>query len=254
MRVPFHLLPVLAGLALMGSATTAQPVTSGQVLDGIAAIVGDQVVLLSEVEALSQQAAQGQPVDDALWSQALDQLINQRVLVVKARRDTTMDIPDDYLDSQLDVRVSALAEQVGGEAQLEALYGRRMAEIRTSLREDVRNELYAQEYRSRRLQEVSITPGEVRAWFDLIPEAEIPEVPELVRVAHVVKIPKPNEAARQQARAYAEVLRDSIVAEQAPLRGHRQPAHTRPRQHQPRRHEEWRPVRPLHASGPRPSL
>ena len=217
MRVLSRLLPALAGLALVGGAATAQPTSSGQVLDGIAAIVGDQVVLLSEVEALSQQAAQGQPVEDALWSRALDQLVNQRVLVVKARRDTTIDVPDEYVDEQLDARVSALAEQVGGEAQLEALYGRRISEIKTSLREDVRNELFAQQYRSRRLQDVTITPGEVRAWFEQIPVADRPEVPELVRVAHVVKVPKPNEAARQQARSFAQVLRDSITAEQAPF-------------------------------------
>ena len=215
MRVPSRFLPALVLLTLLSSATAAQPVSSGQVLDGIAAVVGDQVVLLSEVEAISQQAAQGQPVDDELWSRALDQLVNQRVLVVKARRDTTIDIADDYVNEQLDARVDALAAQVGGDAQLEALYGRRLAEIKSSLREDVRNELYAQQYRARRLQDVTITPGEVQAWFDLIPEAERPEVPELVRVAHVVKVPKPNEAARQQARDFAQVLRDSITAEQA---------------------------------------
>ena len=213
MRFPLSLLaPALFSFA---ASAGAQPVSSGQVLDGIAAVVGDQVVLRSEVDALSQQAAQGQPVDDAFWSRALDQLVDQRVLVVKARRDTTINVPDEYVTEQLDARVEALAAQVGGEAQLEAVYGRRMSEIKASLREDVRNELYAQQYRSRRLQEVAITPGEVRAWFETIPVAERPEVPELVRVAHVVKVPKPNAAARQAARAKTQAIRDSILAEQA---------------------------------------
>ena len=209
-------LPLLVLLAaLAGPVSTAQPVQSGEVLDGIAAVVGDLVVLRSEVDALAQSASQGQPVDDALWSRALDQLVNQRVLVVKAKRDTTIDIPDDYVTEQLDARVDALAGQVGGEAQLEALYGRRVSEIKASLRGDVRDELFAQQYRSRRLQEVTITPGEVRAWFERIPVAERPEVPEQVRVAHVVKVPEPNAAARQQARDFAQALRDSITAEQA---------------------------------------
>ena len=213
MRFPLSLLA--PALFLFAASAGAQPVSSGQVLDGIAAVVGDQVVLRSEVDALSQQAAQGQPVDDAFWSRALDQLVDQRVLVVKARRDTTINVPDEYVTEQLDARVEALAAQVGGEAQLEAVYGRRMSEIKASLREDVRNELYAQQYRSRRLQEVAITPGEVRAWFETIPVAERPEVPELVRVAHVVKVPKPNAAARQAARAKTQAIRDSILAEQA---------------------------------------
>ena len=90
--------------------------------DGIAAIVGDEVVLTSEASALAQQASQGQPVTDELWSRSLDELIRQRVLVIHAQRDTTIIIADDQVEQQLDAQVAQMAGQVGGPEQLEAYY------------------------------------------------------------------------------------------------------------------------------------
>jgi peptidyl-prolyl cis-trans isomerase SurA len=211
--------PLLLSLAAIAVAASAhaQPVQSGERLDGIAAVVGDQVVLYSEVSALAQQAAQGQPITDDLWSRALDRLVDQRVVIAKARQDTTLGVTGDVVEQQVDRQVQQLAAQVGGEAALEAAYGRSIPEIRLSLRDDVRDELLLQQYRARRLRQVTVTPGEVRSWFSQIPEAERPLVPELVRVAHVVKVPAPNEAAKAEARAFAQALRDSIVAGQATI-------------------------------------
>ena len=215
MRLPL-LLAALAAGALAGPAG-AQPVEPGTRLDGIAAVVGDQIVLYSEVDALAQQAAGGRPVTDDLWSRALDRLVDQRVVIAKARQDTTLTVTGDVVEQQVDRQIAQLAAQVGGEAALEAAYGRSIPEIRVSLRDDVRDEILLQEYRRRRLREVAVTPGEVRAWFGQIPAAERPLVPELVRVAHVVKVPAPNEAAKAEARAFTQALRDSITAGQATI-------------------------------------
>ncbi|MEM1116971.1 MAG: peptidylprolyl isomerase [Bacteroidota bacterium] len=207
----------LAALVFTAASAASQPVRPGTTLDGIAAVVSDQVVLLSEVDALAQQAAQGQPVSDDLWSRALDRLVEQRVVIAHARRDTTLNVTEEIVDGEVDRQVQALAAQTGGEAALEAAYGRSIAQIRQSLRADVRDEILLQQFQGRRAQGVTITPGEVREWFARIPEAERPMVPELVRVAHIVRVPAPNDAAKSAARAFAQTLRDSVTAEQATL-------------------------------------
>ena len=204
-------------LLLAAASSSAQPVQPGTTLDGIAAVVGDQVVLFSEVDALAQQASQGQPVSNDLWSRALDRLVEQRVVIAHARRDTTLNVTEEMIDGEVDRQVTALAAQTGSEAALEAAYGRSLDQIKQSLREDVRDEILLQQYQSRRAQSVTITPGEVREWFDRIPEADRPMVPELVRVAHIVRVPAPNDAAKSEARAFAQTLRDSVTAGQATL-------------------------------------
>ena len=213
----FPALIVLAALAASG--VRAQPVPTGTRLDGIAAVVGDQVVLYSEVDALAQQAATQQQtaVTPDLWSRALDQLIDRRILIDNARRDTTVTATDAQVAEEVERNVQQLVQQTGSQAALEEAYGRPIADIRESFREEVRDDILLQQYRGRRLRDVAVTPGEVQAWFDLIPEADRPEVPELVRVAHVVRAPAAGAAARDRARAFAQALRDSVAAGQATL-------------------------------------
>lgn len=199
------------------SAAEAQPVRAGATLDGIAAVVGNQVVLRSEVEGAAQQLAQGQPVTDAIWSRALDGLVDTRVLVVQAERDTTVNVTEAQITQQVDARIAQFVQQVGSEEALAEALGKPVGEFKATMRQDVRAELLAQQYRSRRLREVAVSPDEVRAWYERIPEAELPMVPELVRVAHIVAKPQPNEASREAARTLASTLRDSVLAEQATI-------------------------------------
>jgi peptidyl-prolyl cis-trans isomerase SurA len=213
-----HLI-VLVLLAATAASVAAQPVTPGSRLDGVAAVVNDQIVLYSEVDALAQQAAASQQaaVTPDLWSRALDQLVDRRILIANARLDTTVVVTDDQVSQQLDGTMAQLIQSTGSEAALEAAYGRSLEEIRESLREDTHDDIALQIYRGKRMRAVSVTPNEVREWFALIPEAERPMVPELVRVAHVVRVPAPSEASRAQARAFTQALRDSILAEQATI-------------------------------------
>lgn len=194
-------------------------IAPGTVLDKIVAVVGSEPVLASEVNAVALSAMQGQPgpISDDHWSRALDELVKQKVLLARATRDTTIVVSDEQVNRQLDARTASLAEQLGGEAQLAAYYGRTIDEIKASFRDDVRRQLMAQQFQGRHMRDITITPSEVRTWFAQIPAEDIPDVPELVRVAHIVKQPQPDESARVAARTLTEALRDSILAGQATL-------------------------------------
>ena len=222
MRFPALAFAFAAALAALPAAVlpaAAQPVAPGTRLDGIAAVVGDQVVLYSEVDALATQSATQQQaaVTPALWSRALDQLVERRILIDNARRDTTVTATDAQVSDEVERNVQQLVQQVGSEAALEEAYGRPLASIRESFRDEVRDDLLLQQYRGRRLRDVAVTPGEVAEWFAAIPAADIPEVPELVRVAHVVRSPAPGEASRTAARTFAQALRDSVASGRATL-------------------------------------
>lgn len=206
-------------LALLAALPARAQVSNGTVLDEVVAVVDDEPVLASEVAALAAGIAgeTGGAVTDETWSRALDQIVGQLVLVARAEADTTIIVSEDQVTQQLDARIAQLARQAGGEAALVAYYGLPIEEIKARFRDDVRRQLLAQQYQGRRLREVTVTPSEVRAWFAAVPASEVPEVPELVRVAHVVKVPVPGAGAQEAARTFAEALRDSILAGQATI-------------------------------------
>ena len=209
---------LLAGFVLLASPAHAQ-VQSQEVLDEVAAVVEDEIILRSEVNALVAnllQRSQGrQQFSEDLWMQALNELINQKLMAVEARRDTTLNVTDTQVDQQLDRRIEQITAQVGGEDRLQQIYGKSAMQLRQDLREDFRSQLLAQQLQQRKLQEISITPSEVEEWFEQIPADSLPRLPDMVRLSHIVRYPKSDEAAQEEARRFITSIRDSIVSGQA---------------------------------------
>ncbi len=209
-------LPLVALAALLLSLPAAQAQPTGQV-DGIVAVVGSNVILRSDVEALALQLSRGGRATDDTRRQALDDLITQQVLVEHAQRDTTVAITPDEVNDALDQRTEALVQQVGSEEQVMQIYGKSLAQLREDYRAQVRDQLLAQTLQRRKYFEVRITPQEARQWFEQIPADSVPEVPELVRVAHIVRFPEVDQASRDEARAQIDAIRDSIATDAATI-------------------------------------
>jgi peptidyl-prolyl cis-trans isomerase SurA len=200
----------LFGGSLLGS-TEAQ--AQEKTLDRIAAVVGDEIILASEVDRrVAQQTQRGQmSYSDDLWMQALQDLVDQKILAEKARRDTTLTLSDQQLSRQLDLRIEQMSKQAGGEKELERIYGKSILEIKETFRSDFRSQLLAQRLRQRRMQKLDITPSEVRQWFEEIPRDSLPELPKTVRLSHIVRYPTPTSEAKQEARSLIATVRDSII-------------------------------------------
>ncbi|PSQ93642.1 MAG: peptidylprolyl isomerase [Bacteroidetes bacterium SW_4_67_19] len=213
---------LLLGIVAFASPARAQdaPVASGErVVDEIVAVVEDNVILRSEVareaQALLRRRRQQQgpaPPAAQVWDQVLQQRINQQVLSARAAEDTTLTVSDAQVQQYLDRRISRLAQRAGGRQQLEQTYGKSITQIKADFRDRVRQQLLAQQLRQRRLQEVRVTPSEVREWFNDVPQDSLPTVPATVQLSHVVRYPEATEGARQQAREVITTIRDSAVA------------------------------------------
>lgn len=184
-----------------------------QVLDEIVAVVGDQIILRSEVDGLVAGAVQQGQVtySDRLWLDALNQLVDFKVMATHARRDTTIQIDDQQVEQALTQRIDQMSAQLGGRDRLEEMYGKTISQIRTELREDFRDQLAAEQLQGRQIQQIRVTPTEVREWFNRIPTDSLPILPDMVRIAHIVNYPEVTEEARQEARTILSTIRDSIV-------------------------------------------
>lgn len=207
----------LLGILLLVPCLSAHAQAQQNTVDRIAAIIGDDIVLTSEVDQLVRQQIQQQQMSysDDLWMQALQDLIDQKILAEKARRDTNITLSDQQVSQQLDRQIQQMANRAGGEEQLEQIYGKSVLEIKESYQSDFRSQLLAQRLRQRRMQKIDITPSEVRQWFEEIPTDSLPDLPKTVRLSHIVQYPKPSQEAREEARKIITSVRDSIVEEGA---------------------------------------
>jgi peptidyl-prolyl cis-trans isomerase SurA len=200
---------LLVGAAGWAPASHAQSRT----IDRIAAVVGDDIVLTSEVDQLVRQQTQRRQrsYSEELWMQSLQNLIDQKLLAEKARRDTTLNISGQQVSQGLDRRIDQMANRAGGRDQLEKIYGKSILEIKEQFRGNFRSQMLAQRLRQRRMQKINITPSEVRQWFEEIPTDSLPDLPKTVRLSQIVRYPKPSEDAKAEAEKLITSVRDSII-------------------------------------------
>ena len=185
-----------------------------KVLDEIVAVVGNNILLQSEVDGyvLGVIAQQRMEYSDELWHSALEQLINEKVLLIHAKRDTNMVVTDQEVDQGLNDRLESMKAQFGGLARLEELYGKTIIEIKAELREDFRDQILASNFRRQKISSIKATPSDVKEWFNQFPTDSLPSLPNMVRVSHIVRLPVVAQAARDEALEIITAIRDSVMA------------------------------------------
>jgi peptidyl-prolyl cis-trans isomerase SurA len=170
-------------------------------LDGIAAVVNDDVVLQSEVEEqlmnfVTQNHAQPDSAEtDTLRHQILDQLINEKLIVAEAKR-SGLTASDAEINRQIDEAVRQKKEALGGEAafqdQLKA-ENTTEAMVRERYRQQLQREILAQRMVEKALPRRTVSPTEAEAYFKQHPE-KFPNKPGEVRLK-VIQIPATADSA-----------------------------------------------------------
>ncbi len=205
---------IVLGLLIAPAIRPAWAQADNEVIDEIVAVVGDKVVLKSDVDGYVMGAIQQRqiPYSEDLWLEALNRIIDQKVLAVHAKKDTTIQITDEQVEQALDQRIDQLIAQLGGQARLEELYGKSTLQIKADLREEFREQMMAEQFQGKKLRQIRVTPSEVQAWFSQFPTDSLPTLPDIVRIAHIVRYPDVSEQARAEGMEIISTIRDSIVA------------------------------------------
>ena len=163
----------------------------GPVIDKIVAKVDNYIILLSDVEfAYLDLASRGALAGDEPKCDILQSLIGQKLLLAIAEIDS-VEVLDGQVDGELANRMQYFINQSGGDIQaLEDYYGKSLEQIQAEMRDDMKEQLVAQKMRSVISEGVTITPSEVRKFFNKIPKDSLPYFSEEVEVAQIVKIAK----------------------------------------------------------------
>ena len=186
-------------------------VVSAQVIvDGIAGVVGSNIVLNSDVEQqLLQYQAQGLEIDSALRVQVLEDLLFQKLMLHQAILDSVVVTESDVLN-EIDSRINNFITQLGGEEQLESYFDKKIYEIKEEMFEPIESSLLIQRVRYDITSDINITPSEIRTYFDTFPIDSLPMVNEEVEVAQILKLPPPSEIAITETKKKLEKLKSRV--------------------------------------------
>lgn len=189
------------------SGLLAQPITA----DKIIAQVGEKIILRSEVETIYlQEASAGTALPEDVRCYILKELITQQLLILQAAKDSIV-VTDDEVEYELDRRLNYYESLFGSREKMEAFYGKSFLEMKEEFRGDIRDILLSDRMKAEVTGDITVSPSEVKAFFNKIPADSLPYFNAEVEFAHIVIMPQPTEEQKDYARQKAEELRQRIL-------------------------------------------
>jgi peptidyl-prolyl cis-trans isomerase SurA len=164
-------LGIFIALFILSDFTFAQ---QKQVIDKVVAIVGSNMVTLSDIEAqYFQYQAQGAGAGPELKCTIYENMILQKLLVSQAVIDS-VEITDKEVEAELESRLQNFIRQAGGVPELEAYFNKSLEEIKEDFRDDVRDQLITSRMQSTILGDIKVTPAEVNQFYKDLPKDSLP--------------------------------------------------------------------------------
>lgn len=176
----------------------AQP-NNPQLIDEVVAVVGNKIVLASDIEVqYLQGTAQGMTDQGDLRCQIMEQMLFEKLLHTRAEIDS-IDISEDEVEGEIESRVSYFLNMFGGDVQkMEEYYGKSLVEIKDQFKDDVRSQLLIRRMQSKVLGSQKASPAEVRDYFSHIPLDSLPYFNAQIELMEVVFKPHMSAATREE--------------------------------------------------------
>ncbi|KEQ30042.1 peptidylprolyl isomerase [Pedobacter antarcticus] len=187
-----------SGLLFLFFNAQAQIKPQSKSVDKVVAVLGSDVILLSE---LNQQYVMylnsGNPVDEKVKCYILQQMLVQHLLKQQAEIDSVM-VDDKQVDDELDRRMRYQIQRAGGQDKLEEFLNRSVLQYKDELRPDIRDQLQANKMQGTITEKVSITPIEVKKYYDSYKKDSLPDIPAEYEVGEIVLHPELTKIEKQR--------------------------------------------------------
>lgn len=176
-------------LALTPLLATAQ----SNVVDQIIWVVGNEPILLSDVEEtrISSETA-GQPIDNP-YCTIPEQIAVNKLFVHQAELDSVSVSESDIIKG-VDSRINDFIQVYGSREALEQMSGRTISQMRENLKKQYREQMMADEVRQKLTKDIKATPAEVREFFKNTPQDSLPFIPTQVEVQIITSTPAVSRA------------------------------------------------------------
>lgn len=177
---------LLVIVCLAGGTVNAQ-----KTIDGVAAVVGDKIILHSAIEGQYQQmAAQGYSgAEPALKCQLLEEQLYQKLLAHQAEVDSIV-VTEMEINDAIDQRIRYFVSQIGSEEKLAEYFGKSINQIKEEFKPVFKDQLLAQRMEGKVTSDVTVTPEGVRKFYNEIPKDSLPILPLELEVSQLLVIPE----------------------------------------------------------------
>jgi peptidyl-prolyl cis-trans isomerase SurA len=183
-----------------------------KVIDKIIANVGNEYVLLSDLEQVFAQMSEERGfIPEDTKCNLFENLIASSLMLNQARLDS-IEVGDEEVEAQLTARIDQILSYMGGDVrQFEDFYGQSTAEVKSRFRDDLKNKLLVERMQGTVMQDATVTPSEVKAFYGRIPKDSLPYFNSEVELGEIVYKPQVNQAEKDRTRTALEDIRVRVI-------------------------------------------
>ncbi len=175
----------------------SQPQSAKIVADKIIAVVGDRIILFSDIKnAIEDSKRRNEPVPDSAQCMLTEQAIISKVLMLQAEKDS-LPVTDEEVDAELDQKIRYYINQLGSQEALEETAGKTIYQIKDDARSTVKEQKLAAAMQHKIVDNIKITPTEVKAFFDRIPKDSLPFFESELEIGQIIVFPKASRDLEQ---------------------------------------------------------
>jgi peptidyl-prolyl cis-trans isomerase SurA len=182
--------PIFVMLLLLAAVLVKAQPSKSSMVDGLVAVVGDKIILKSDVESeYANWIAQGNDPDPDMKCIIIDQLLTNKLMLRQAELDS-LEVSDEEIEGQIDRRMRYFISMIGSREKLEEFYGKSILEIKEEFRPQIKEMVLAQKMQEQITQNVTISPREVQAYFAKVPADSIPYFDAEIEIGQIVLFPE----------------------------------------------------------------
>ncbi|MBK6936339.1 MAG: peptidylprolyl isomerase [Chitinophagaceae bacterium] len=179
-----------AFFVLMSISAFTQSQPKKVVADKISAIVGDRIILQSDIRnSIEDARRRGEEVPASAECLLMEQALISKVLMLQAEKDS-LPVTDEEVEADLDNRVRQYINQFGSQDALEEIAGKTIYQIKDDARESIKEQKLAASMQRKIVDNVRITPNEVKAFYERIPKDSLPFFESELEIGQIILYPK----------------------------------------------------------------
>ncbi len=167
------------------------------VADKIIAVVGDKIVLKSDIDnSIQDMERQGMEVPDNARCLTLEQAMGIKALVLQAEKDS-LPVTDEEIAADIDNQIRYFIGSYGTKEKLEEISGKTVYQLKEDFKEGFRDRKLAAAMRNKIVEGIRITPKEVNIYFDKLPKDSLPFYESELQIGQIVRYPKASRDAEE---------------------------------------------------------
>ena len=191
--------------------------SQGLFVDGVAAVVEDKIVLKSDLNQMVNMLAIQQKIDPSkdpdkyrnLQQAVLGSMVDQKILLELAEKDTTIEVGEKEVDQALNLQVENIIRQAGGKKEAEKMLQQSIKSFRSEFWFEMRDKIISEKFQQKVLSKIKVSKTDVFSFFETYKDS-LPLFPTEIKIRHLLITPEASDSAKKETISLLKTIREKI--------------------------------------------